>query len=127
MRFATVSSAGSTLTVVVDADGTARVVQPGDVAALLEEPDWRERADSATVGIDLDGVTLLPVIPRPEKIICVGLNYRSHIEEMGREAPTYPTLFAKYWRSLIGPNDAIELPASSEKVDYEAELAVIVG
>jgi acylpyruvate hydrolase len=127
MRFATVSSAGSTLTVVVDADGSARVVQPGDVATLLEEPDWRERADAATVGIDLDAVTLLPVIPRPEKIICIGLNYRSHIEEMGREAPTHPTLFAKYWRSLIGPNDPIELPAASEKVDYEAELAVIVG
>ena len=90
MRFATVSSAGSTLTVVVDADGSARVVQPGDVATLLEEPDWRERADAATVGIDLDAVTLLPVIPRPEKIICVGLNYRSHIEEMGREAADPP-------------------------------------
>ena len=127
MRIATVSSEGSTLTVVVDVDGTARVVQPGDVATLLQEPDWINRCGAATAVVDLAAVTMLPVIPRPEKVICVGLNYRTHIAEMGHEPPTHPTLFAKYWRSLIGANDPIELPAASEKVDYEVELAVIVG
>lgn len=127
MRIATVSSAGSVLTVTVAADGTARVIQAGDAGTLLGDPGWRARADAATDAIDLDAVALLPVIPRPEKIICVGLNYRMHIEEMGRAIPTHPTLFAKFWRSLIGPYDPIELPGDSENVDYEAELAVIVG
>jgi len=127
MRVATVSSAGSVLTVARDDDGVARVVQSGDVATLLGEPGWRERCAAATTELDLAGATFLPLIPRPEKIICVGLNYRSHIEEMGREAPTYPTFFDKYWRALIGANDPIALPAASEKMDYEAELAVIVG
>ena len=127
MRIATVSSEGSPLTVAIAADGVARVVQPGDVGDLLGEPDWLDRCESSTAELDLAGVTLLPVIPRPEKIICVGLNYRSHILEMGREPPEHPTLFAKYWRSLIGAHDPIELPSASEKVDYEAELAVVIG
>ncbi len=127
MRIATVSSEGSMMTVVIDVDGGARVVQSGDVATLLREPDWIDRCAAATAEVGLAAVTVLPVVPRPEKVICVGLNYRSHIVEMGREPPAHPTLFAKYWRSLIGANDPIELPAASEKVDYEAELAVIVG
>ena len=63
----------------------------------------------------------------PDKILCVGLNYRNHILEMGRELPDYPTLFAKYTSSLIGANDDIVLPAVSEMVDWEAELAVVIG
>lgn len=85
------------LSVSLDHDGVARVVQSGDVATLLGEPDWRERCVAATTELELAGVTFLPLIPRPEKLICVGLNYRSHIVEMGREPPTHPTLFAKYW------------------------------
>jgi acylpyruvate hydrolase len=68
-----------------------------------------------------------PLIPKPGKIVCVGLNYRSHILEMGRELPLYPTLFAKYRQALIGANDDIVLPAVSDNVDWEAELAVIIG
>jgi acylpyruvate hydrolase len=59
--------------------------------------------------------------------VCVGLNYRSHIVEMGRELPEYPTIFAKYRSSLVGAGDDIVLPAVSEKVDWEAELAIIIG
>jgi acylpyruvate hydrolase len=68
-----------------------------------------------------------PLVARPDKILCVGLNYRNHILEMGRELPDYPTLFAKYTSSLIGANDDIVLPAVSEMVDWEAELAVVIG
>jgi 2,4-didehydro-3-deoxy-L-rhamnonate hydrolase len=66
-------------------------------------------------------------IERPQKIICVGLNYRDHAEEQGVAAPEKPILFAKWPNTLIGPGEPIELPAISEQVDYEAELGVVIG
>jgi acylpyruvate hydrolase len=66
-------------------------------------------------------------IERPGKIVCVGLNYRSHAEEQGRTPPERPMLFAKWSTSLIGPGDPIALPAISNAVDYEAELGVVIG
>jgi 2,4-didehydro-3-deoxy-L-rhamnonate hydrolase len=61
------------------------------------------------------------------KIICVGLNYRDHAEEQGVELPTRPLLFSKWTNTLIGDGDAIRLPAITDQVDYEAELAVVIG
>ena len=69
---------------------------------------------------------MLP-IERPGKIVCVGLNYRSHAEEQGREVPERPMLFAKWATSLIGPGDPIVLPPISSAVDYEAELGVVIS
>ena len=66
-------------------------------------------------------------IARPEKIICVGLNYRDHAEEQGTELPAAPLLFAKWPNALIGPGEAIVIPSISEQVDYEAELGVVIG
>lgn len=63
----------------------------------------------------------------PSKIICVGLNYRDHAEETGLALPSRPLLFAKWPNTLIGPGDAIVLPAISDEVDYEAELGVVIG
>jgi len=68
-----------------------------------------------------------PPIPDPEKIICLGLNYRDHAKEANLPPPQAPMLFAKFRNSLIGPFDDIELPYANEKVDYEAELAVVIG
>ena len=68
-----------------------------------------------------------PVVPRPQKILCVGLNYRTHIMETGRDLPAYPTLFAKFADSLLGPRDDLVLPAVSERVDWEVELGVVIG
>ncbi len=68
-----------------------------------------------------------PVVTHPGKIICQGLNYRSHILEMGHELPTHPTLFAKFREALIGAHDDIALPADSQQVDWEAELALVIG
>lgn len=71
---------------------------------------------------------LLPVVPQPRTIICVGLNYREHIAEMGHPIPDHPTLFAKFSQSLTGPFQDVHIPASmNERVDYEGELAVIIG
>ncbi|MDJ0105495.1 fumarylacetoacetate hydrolase family protein [Rhodococcus erythropolis] len=77
--------------------------------------------------VPLSEVTLLPVVPQPSKVFCVGLNYHAHIAESKRELPTYPVLFPKYSDSLIGPFDDIALPSESAQVDYEGELAVVIG
>jgi 2-keto-4-pentenoate hydratase/2-oxohepta-3-ene-1,7-dioic acid hydratase in catechol pathway len=66
-------------------------------------------------------------IPRPGKIVCVGLNYRDHAEEQGAELPEAPLLFAKFTTSLIGPGDPIVIPPIVTKCDYEAELGVVLG
>jgi 2,4-didehydro-3-deoxy-L-rhamnonate hydrolase len=66
-------------------------------------------------------------IERPQKIICVGLNYRDHAEEQGTELPERPLLFAKWPNTLIGPGDPIRIPRITQKVDYEAELGVVIG
>jgi 2-keto-4-pentenoate hydratase/2-oxohepta-3-ene-1,7-dioic acid hydratase in catechol pathway len=75
----------------------------------------------------LDQVRLLPPVPDPQKIVCLGLNYRSHAEEAGLEAPETPTFFAKYANALAAPGAEVELPAYSRKVDYEAEVAFVIG
>lgn len=69
---------------------------------------------------------MLP-IDRPQKIVCVGLNYRDHAEEQGVDLPERPLLFAKWPNTLIGPGEPIVLPPISQKVDYEAELGVVIG
>lgn len=100
-----------------------------DVGALLASgPDWQERAARAGGRRrPLEGLDLAPVVPRPGKIFCVGLNFLSHIKETGRDIPEYPTLFAKFPSALVGPADDIVLPRISEKVDWEVELTVVVG
>jgi len=74
-----------------------------------------------------DNVLLGPPISDPDKIICLGLNYRSHAEEAGFKAPEIPILFAKYRNALNGPTSPIVLPKLSEEIDYEGELAVVIG
>ena len=98
-----------------------------DTGALLDSgPDWRQRAEQADGRRhDLAGLDLAPVVVAPRKIICLGLNYAAHVAEFGREMPGYPTLFAKFARSLIGARDPIVI--ATEMVDYEAELAVVIG
>ena len=74
-----------------------------------------------------DAVKLLPPIPRPGKILCIGLNYRDHAIEGGKAIPTEPVLFAKFPNTLIATGEPIRLPKVAEKVDYEAELVVVIG
>ncbi|MBU0642102.1 MAG: fumarylacetoacetate hydrolase family protein [Alphaproteobacteria bacterium] len=82
---------------------------------------------SAEVDYGFDDVTHDPVIPNPDKIICVGLNYHAHIEETGREKTPNPVLFARYQGSQIGHNAPLIKPLESDKFDYEGEVAVIIG
>ncbi|GLB61501.1 fumarylacetoacetate hydrolase family protein [Cytobacillus sp. NCCP-133] len=72
-------------------------------------------------------IKILPPIPAPEKIICVGLNYIDHCRETGMEPPASPVIFSKYANAIVGHNDAVEIPVNSNEVDFEAELAVVIG
>ncbi len=98
------------------------------VRELLTEGLLAE-ADSATGrdGIALDRVQMLAPIPDPDKIVCIGLNYRSHAEEAGIDPPQAPTFFAKFRNSLAASGATVPLPRASEKVDYEAEMAFVIG
>lgn len=99
-----------------------------DVGAVLREPGWREVAAAARgTTRPLGDCDLAPVVVNPSKIICLGLNYRSHVEEMGGKLPDHPTLFAKFTRALIGARDPIVLPLVSRAVDWEVELAFVIG
>jgi acylpyruvate hydrolase len=127
MQLATIRVSGGTRAVRIDG---GRAVETGhsDVGALLAVADWRDQAAGAGgEQHPASSLDLAPVIPRPGKVVCVGLNYRNHILEMGRELPEYPTLFAKFADALIGPRDPIQLAAESSAADWEAELAVVVG
>jgi acylpyruvate hydrolase len=126
MRLVTVRTDDGLRAARIDGDELVMLDAP-DIGALLAAGEWRARGGADGPRIPLDGADLAPVVPRPEKIICIGLNYRSHAEETGLGVPEYPTLFAKYGRALIGPYDDIELPPNSSRVDWEAELTVVVG
>ena len=132
MKLATIRRDGDTVAVRVDSDGIVEIPGFADVGALLREVDWRTIASSAGGRFlpiaDVPDDAWAPLVTEPRKIICVGVNYRAHIEEMGREAPDYPTLFNKYPEALVGAGDPIVLPAyAAEMVDWEAELAVVIG
>jgi 2-keto-4-pentenoate hydratase/2-oxohepta-3-ene-1,7-dioic acid hydratase in catechol pathway len=76
---------------------------------------------------DLAAVKLLAPVPRPPKVICVGLNYRDHAAESRSEVPSVPTIFSKFPNTVIGPGEPIVLPKASSKPDYEAEFAFVIG
>jgi acylpyruvate hydrolase len=110
----------------------AELPRPADLGALLAEEQAGRLAALAenapdTARIQLDQVQLTAPVPRPSKIICIGLNYRDHAAETGQDLPTKPTVFAKFPTTLTGPYDPIVLPALSNAVDYEGELGVVIG
>lgn len=111
-------------------EGENYVVIPGytTVGELIQQPNWRSVAESATgTEVAAENLVLLSPNPAPSKILCVGLNYKSHIQEMGRDLPEYPTLFAKFPDTLTGPFDPIEAVAEDAALDWEGELVVVIG
>jgi 2-keto-4-pentenoate hydratase/2-oxohepta-3-ene-1,7-dioic acid hydratase in catechol pathway len=88
--------------------------------------DLAERLEGSDVG-PIANAELLPPLPDPDKIVCIGLNYRSHAAEAGIDPPEQPTFFAKFRNALAAPAATVRLPAASEKVDYEGEVAFVVG
>jgi 2-keto-4-pentenoate hydratase/2-oxohepta-3-ene-1,7-dioic acid hydratase in catechol pathway len=85
----------------------------------------RDNLDS--VALDTSAIDFLPVIPRPDKLICVGVNYRPHMEEMGRELPDKPVLFVRFAGSQVGHEQPLVRPRVSSQYDFEGELALIIG
>jgi len=76
---------------------------------------------------DLKNVRMLAPIPRPPKLICIGLNYLDHAKETGQQVPDVPTVFNKFTNIVIGPGESIVLPNASKAPDYEAEMAIVIG
>ena len=129
MKLATVRIDATTAAVRVD-DTTATIIDGyPDLSALLATANWESLAQNASgQTIGLDGADYGPVVPHPGKIICVGLNYATHIREMGRDLPEYPTLFAKFADALTGPYDDVVVPEyAAAQLDWEAELAFVIG
>ena len=140
MRFATLQSGAQTLVVGVHSEsGSDRFVDlhaadPGlaqTLAGILAASGGLERARAAmskglSAGRFVSG-TLLAPIPRPAKVLCIGLNYRDHARETNATIPTEPIVFSKFATAVIGPGSPIVLPRVSQKVDYEAELVVVMG
>ena len=106
-----------------------------DTYWLLESEGWHDRLKEAHTKAIRSGVkgrlasTFTPAaaIQTPEKIVCVGLNYRDHVAEGGREAPPRPLLFAKFANAVIADGEAIVHPAGTHALDFEAELGVVIG
>lgn len=134
MRFITYRTSGYEGVAVATPEGYRGLSIPAlgaDLATLLWQGPEVLRAATTRLAraapIDLAAVTLLPPIPRPDKIICIGLNYFDHSKESGFEPPGYPTVFARYATSLVAHGAPIIRPACSDQLDYEGELAVIIG
>ena len=103
---------------------------PGTLPALIAQGTDLLRAGrslKSAEAIDLDVVRILPPIPKPPKILCVGVNYDDHIQESGLKKPVYPEIFARFATSLIAHREPIRRPRESTALDYEAELAVVIG
>jgi acylpyruvate hydrolase len=125
-RFASCSLGERRFAALVDGDsvrplaGLAELGRATPSEVLADPPLSDER-------VPLADVTLLPVVPHPGKIVCVGLNYKAHAEEGGYDIPEYPALFSKFTETLVGAGEPVLLPPESETVDYEAELAFVIG
>lgn len=130
MKLATIRVDDGTRAVKLDGD---RLIDLGseDLGVLLAQPDWQRRAEAATSDSadshPVSGADFAPVVPRPSKVVCVGHNYRNHIKEMGRDMPSYPTLFPKFADTLIGADDDIVKPPETDGLDWEVELVVVIG
>ncbi|MFJ5958763.1 fumarylacetoacetate hydrolase family protein [Paenarthrobacter sp. NPDC092416] len=129
MKLATLRTAGGGTTAALATGADSYLALPAaDVGELLAQPDWRNIVAQAVAaqGEVITDADFAPLLPRAGKVICCGLNYGDHIKEMGRELPEFPTLFAKFADTLVGASDAVEVQGSG-RVDWEAELAVVVG
>lgn len=130
MRLATVATGAGPRAGVVHDGGFVPVGHYQDVGALLRDPAGIEAASAADrdrASEPLDALQILRPVLAPGAVVCVGLNYRTHILEMGRELPTHPTLFSKLTRAMTDPYAPVTLPSVSSQIDYEAELAVVIG
>ncbi|GHE82032.1 2-hydroxyhepta-2,4-diene-1,7-dioate isomerase [Streptomyces spiralis] len=127
MQLATIRTADGTRAVRLDGEVLVDLGY-ADLGELFAEADWQAKAAAASgTTHPVESADFAPVVPTPSKVICVGHNYTNHIKEMGRELPDHPTLFPKFADTLLGANDDIVKPAETDALDWEVELAVVIG
>ncbi len=124
MRLGTVRRNGTTQAFRQE-NGVTTFLPVKDVGELLLREDWRTLAGDA--GPEPAAAELDTPILRPGKILCAGLNYYAHAEEVGQDVPKYPTIFTKMHNALVGPSDDVQMPEASRKIDWEAELTIVIG
>jgi 2-keto-4-pentenoate hydratase/2-oxohepta-3-ene-1,7-dioic acid hydratase in catechol pathway len=134
MKFASFSKNGKAGYGAVTKDGIVdlgRRLSHADLKAVIAAgamDEARKAAGGQAADMPLESVTLLPPIPNPSKIICIGLNYHEHRKETGRtEETANPTLFTRFADTQIGHGQAMILPKASEQLDFEGELALVIG
>ena len=134
MKLATLRRAGapeSTFAALITEKNFSELEGFADVGAFLAaDPEARTAAlgvAATDTGSELADADYAPLITNPAKVYCIGLNYRNHIAEVGKQEPEFPTVFTKFASSLAGANDDIEIPAEDHRIDWEGELAVIIG
>ena len=127
MRFASILHDGRPLAVAIEGDHAIPLTGVTELGAATPLSLLRDPPLDRNGAIPIADVKRRPVIPRPGKVICVGLNYAAHIEETQRERSDYPVLFTKFATTLTGPFDPIPLAPESEQIDYEGEIVVVIG
>ena len=111
-------------------DAGSRLKEFRDLRALLAADGLdllRTLSSEHTADYALSDVVFEPVIPNPNKILCVGINYKPHVEETGRDMPEHPVLFVRFPGSQVGHDVPLVAPSLSHRYDYEGELAVVIG
>ncbi len=128
MRLATIRTDSGTRAAVIE-EGTMQILDFDDAGGVIRALAHGQSLHGLSrVGeLDPQSAVFAPPVVNPDKIICVGLNFHSHAAETGLSIPDHPMLFAKYTGSLIGDSEDIMIPPESEKCDWEAELAVVIG
>jgi 2-keto-4-pentenoate hydratase/2-oxohepta-3-ene-1,7-dioic acid hydratase in catechol pathway len=128
MRFATIEFDGSNRWGLLDGDAVALVDSPGSLREAIAAGRLAEAAGSRSgERVPIGEARWLPVIPDPAKILCIGLNYEKHRQETGRAVVGNPTVFTRFADSQTGHRREIVLPPESDRLDYEGELAVVIG
>lgn len=129
MRLATLRRDGNpadTFAAIIEDDAATELTGFADVGAFLasgSSVNSVSRGDS----VPLSSASFATLVTSPSKVFCIGLNYRNHIAETGNEEPKFPTIFTKFADSLCGASDSIEIPAEDHRIDWEAELAIVIG
>lgn len=129
MRLATLRRDGNpadTFAAIIEDDAATELTGFADVGAFLASGS---SVDSVSRGasVPLASASFATLVTSPSKVFCIGLNYRNHIAETGNEEPKFPTIFTKFADSLCGATDPIEIPAEDHRIDWEGELAIVIG
>lgn len=129
MRLATLRRDGNpadTFAAIIENDAATELSGFADVGAFLASGQSVDRAERGA-SVSLPEASFATLVTSPSKVFCIGLNYRNHIAETGNEVPKFPTIFTKFADSLCGAEDSIEIPAEDHRIDWEGELAIVIG